>query len=85
MLTLSSGLMLRPLGASDAGTLIAAGQDPAIRQWNLLLVASPAETGKRIERMHDRWLNEQSAIRTERDMGHRPSRQRPGRGPDRLG
>jgi RimJ/RimL family protein N-acetyltransferase len=62
VLTLSSGLELRPWCASDAGTLIAAGQDPAIRQWNLLVVASAAEAGKRIERMHERWQNEQSAI-----------------------
>lgn len=59
VLTLSSGLELRPWRAS---ALIAAGQDPAIRQWNLLLVASPAEAVKRIERMHERWQNEQSAI-----------------------
>nr|WP_307037734.1 GNAT family N-acetyltransferase [Streptomyces canus] len=62
VLTLSSGMELRPWRAGDVGTLMAAGQDPAIRQWNLLVVASPAEAAKRIERMHERWQNEQGAI-----------------------
>lgn len=62
VLALSSGLELRPWRASDADSLVTAGQDPAIRQWNLLVVASAAEAGKRIERMHERWQNEQSAI-----------------------
>ncbi|MFF2101987.1 hypothetical protein [Streptomyces sp. NPDC058202] len=54
VLALPSGLELRPWRASDAGTLVTAGQDPAIRQWNLLVVASPAEAVKRIEHMHER-------------------------------
>ncbi|MFJ2150810.1 GNAT family N-acetyltransferase [Streptomyces microflavus] len=62
VLTLPSGLELRAWRAGDAGTLMAAGQDPAIRRWNLLVVDSPAEAGKRIERMHERWRNEQSGI-----------------------
>ncbi|MDQ0757571.1 GNAT family N-acetyltransferase [Streptomyces canus] len=62
VLALPSGLELRPWRASDADTLVTAGQDPAIRQWNRLVVASPAEARKRIERMHERWQNEQSAI-----------------------
>ncbi|MEU8472279.1 GNAT family N-acetyltransferase [Streptomyces sp. NPDC029006] len=62
VLALPSGAELRPWCAGDADTLVAAGRDPEIRQWNLLVVASPAEAGKRIERMHERWRNEQSAI-----------------------
>jgi hypothetical protein len=62
VLALSSGLELRLWRAGDVGTLMAAGQDPAIRQWNLVVVASPAEAGKPIERLHERWQNEQGAI-----------------------
>lgn len=62
MLALPSSLELRPWRASDADTLVTAGQDPAIRQWNLLVVASPDEAGRRIDRMHERWQSEQSAM-----------------------
>lgn len=62
MLALPSGLELRPWRIGDADALVTAGQDPAIRQWNLLVVASPAEACERIERMHERWRNEQGAI-----------------------
>ncbi|OLZ70026.1 GNAT family N-acetyltransferase [Streptomyces sp. IMTB 2501] len=62
VLALDGGLELRPWRVSDAGTLVAAGQEPTIRQWNRLVVTSLTEARKRIERMHERWQNEQSAI-----------------------
>ncbi|MEV0236076.1 GNAT family N-acetyltransferase [Nonomuraea sp. NPDC050786] len=62
VLTLSSGLELRPWHLSDAGVLAAAGQDPAIRQWNFLQVETREEASRRIERMHERWRAEVSAI-----------------------
>ncbi|MFF4608029.1 GNAT family N-acetyltransferase [Streptomyces sp. NPDC001339] len=62
VLALPGGLELRPWRVSDADTLVTAGQDPAIRQWNRLVVPSPTEARKRIERMHERWRDEQSAI-----------------------
>ncbi|WP_412538743.1 GNAT family N-acetyltransferase [Longispora sp. K20-0274] len=61
-LRLPSGLELRPWRFSDADALAAAGQDPAIRQWNLLLVESPQAARERIERMHQRWQAEEAAI-----------------------
>ncbi|MEU9102569.1 GNAT family N-acetyltransferase, partial [Streptomyces sp. NPDC048361] len=62
VLALSSGLELRPWRVSDADALVAAAQEPAIRQWSRLFVTSQAEARERIERMHERWQNEQSAI-----------------------
>lgn len=62
VLALPSGLELRPWRVSDAGTLVTAGQDPTIRQWNRLVVTSATEARRRIERMRERWQNEQSAI-----------------------
>ncbi|WP_246192856.1 GNAT family N-acetyltransferase [Kitasatospora atroaurantiaca] len=62
MLDLPGGLELRPWQLSDADVLVAAGQDPAIRLWNLLVVESPEDARGRIERMHERWQAEQSAI-----------------------
>ncbi|WP_406476445.1 GNAT family N-acetyltransferase [Streptomyces sp. NBC_01615] len=56
------GLELRPWRPGDAHALLAAGQDPAIRRWNLFQVASPEEARQRIERMHERWQAEQGAI-----------------------
>ncbi|MFJ1720565.1 GNAT family N-acetyltransferase [Streptomyces sp. NPDC088244] len=55
VLDLPNGLELRPWCGDDAGVLAAAGQDPAIRQWNLLLVESVQDARERIERMHGRW------------------------------
>ncbi|MGW1073053.1 GNAT family N-acetyltransferase [Streptomyces sp. NPDC002537] len=46
----------------DADVLMAAGQDPAIRPWNLLVVESPEAGRERIERMHRRWQDEEGAI-----------------------
>ncbi|UKY54723.1 GNAT family N-acetyltransferase [Streptomyces inhibens] len=62
VLNLPSGLELRPWHLSDADVLVAASQDPAIRQWNLLLVESLGDARKRIERMHGRWQAELSAL-----------------------
>ncbi|MEV7834927.1 GNAT family N-acetyltransferase [Streptomyces subrutilus] len=62
VLALPSGLELRAWRVSDADALVAAAQEPAIRQWNRLVVTSQTEARKRIERMHERWQNEQSAI-----------------------
>ncbi|MFF5447103.1 GNAT family N-acetyltransferase [Streptomyces sp. NPDC012888] len=62
VLALPSGLELRPWRVSDADALVAAAQEPAIRQWNRLVVTSQTEARKRIERMHERWKSEQSAI-----------------------
>ncbi|MHA5049792.1 GNAT family N-acetyltransferase [Streptomyces sp. SD15] len=62
VLSLPGGLELRPWRVTDADVLVAAGQDPAIRQWNLLHVESPDDARKRIERMHERWHAETSAI-----------------------
>jgi RimJ/RimL family protein N-acetyltransferase len=55
-------LELRPWRPDDADALVAAGQDPAIRQWNLLTVASPEDARRRIERMHERWRAETGAV-----------------------
>jgi RimJ/RimL family protein N-acetyltransferase len=62
VLPLPSGLELRPWHADDADALLAAGQDPAIRQWNLFTVGSRAEAAARIERMHERWRAETGAV-----------------------
>ncbi|MFE0379096.1 GNAT family N-acetyltransferase [Streptomyces inhibens] len=62
VLALSNGLELRPWRLSDADVLVAASRDPGIRQWNLLLVETPDEACRRIERMHERWRAEASAI-----------------------
>lgn len=62
VLALPGALELRPWRVSDADTLVAAARDPAIRQWNRLVVTSPAEARKRIARMQERWQNEQSAL-----------------------
>lgn len=62
VLGLPHGLELRPWHVSDAGVLVTAGQDPAIRKWNRLVVESPGRARRRIERMHQRWESEQAAI-----------------------
>lgn len=62
VLSLPGGLELRPWRLSDADTLVAAGQDPAIRRWNRLVVATPEDARQRIQRMHERWRAECSAI-----------------------
>ncbi|MFD8981355.1 GNAT family N-acetyltransferase [Streptomyces sp. NPDC059564] len=62
VLALPSGLELRPWHLSDADVLVAAGRDPGIRQWNRLLVESPEDARRRVERMHERWRGEVSAI-----------------------
>jgi len=62
VLDLPGGLELRPWDLGDADVLLAAGRDPAIRQWNLLVVESPEDARNRIERMHGRWQAERSAI-----------------------
>jgi len=62
VLGLPNGLELRPWHPDDAHALVAAGQDPAIRQWNLLPELSPEEARERIDRMHGRWRAEQGAI-----------------------
>lgn len=59
---LPGGLELRPWRLADADALVAAGQDPAIRHWNRLLVETPTDARRRIERMHERWQAELSAI-----------------------
>ncbi|MFD0344761.1 GNAT family N-acetyltransferase [Streptomyces sp. NPDC127117] len=62
VLGLPNGLELRPWNRDDADVLVAAGQDPAIRQWNLLVVESVREARERIERMHERRQAETGAI-----------------------
>ncbi|MFF4352147.1 GNAT family N-acetyltransferase [Streptomyces sp. NPDC001530] len=62
VLDLPRGLELRPWRPGDADALVAAGQDPSIRQWNLLHVESPEDARNRIARMHERWRAEQGAI-----------------------
>ncbi|GGI96765.1 GNAT family N-acetyltransferase [Streptomyces brasiliensis] len=62
VLALPGGLELRPWSPDDAGALLAAGQDPAIRRWNLFTVADRAEAVRRIERMHERRRAETGAV-----------------------
>ncbi|ELS53823.1 GNAT family N-acetyltransferase [Streptomyces viridochromogenes] len=62
MLPLSGDLELRPWRADDADAMPAAGQDPAIRQWNLPAVGTRQEARRRIDRMHERWHAETGAI-----------------------
>ncbi|MGK5732919.1 GNAT family N-acetyltransferase [Streptomyces sp. URMC 124] len=62
VLPLSCGLELRPWRLSDTDVLVAAGRDPAIRQWNLLPAQTTDQARRRIERMHERWQSESSAI-----------------------
>ncbi|MFI1199941.1 GNAT family N-acetyltransferase [Streptomyces sp. NPDC020883] len=62
VLDLPDGGELRPWRRSDAEVLLTAAQDPEIRHWNRLLVATTEEAHQRIERMHQRWQAEQSAI-----------------------
>ncbi|GGW45780.1 acetyltransferase [Streptomyces lucensis JCM 4490] len=62
VLELPGELLLRPWRADDAGALLAAGQDPAIRRWNLFAVADHAEARTRIARMHERWRAETGAV-----------------------
>lgn len=62
LLALPGGLELRPWNSRDADVLVAAGQDPAIRKWNRLVVASSDDARHRIERMHERWRAEEAAI-----------------------
>jgi RimJ/RimL family protein N-acetyltransferase len=62
VLPLSGDLELRPWRPDDADALVAAGQDPAIRQWNLLTVGSVEDARRRIERMHERWRAETGAV-----------------------
>ncbi|EST36596.1 GNAT family N-acetyltransferase [Streptomyces roseochromogenus] len=61
VLGLPGGLELRPWRVDDADVLVAAGQDPAIRKWNRLVVESREHARQRIERMHQRWQAEQAA------------------------
>ncbi|MFF8726769.1 GNAT family N-acetyltransferase [Streptomyces sp. NPDC015171] len=62
VLGLPGGFALRPWRPEDAGALVAAGQDPAIRRWNLFTVADRAEARARIARMHERWRAETGAV-----------------------
>ncbi len=62
VLAVPGGWELRPWQPGDAGALLAASQDPAIRLWNRLVVNSAAEAAERIERMQQRWRAELSAI-----------------------
>lgn len=62
VLPLPGGLELRPWHVSDADAFLAAGRDPAIRQWNLLAVESPEVARERIGRMHERWAAETAGI-----------------------
>ncbi|MFJ3305349.1 GNAT family N-acetyltransferase [Streptomyces sp. NPDC086549] len=62
VLALPNGLELRPWRPADAEALLAAGQDQAIRQWNLLTVESRDDALRRIERMHERWRGETGAV-----------------------
>ncbi|MFF2009548.1 GNAT family N-acetyltransferase [Streptomyces sp. NPDC058195] len=62
VLGLPGGAELRPWRTQDAGALMAAGQDPAIRRWNLFTVASAQEARERIARMHGRWRAETGAV-----------------------
>lgn len=70
VLGLPGGLELRPWRLSDAEVLVTAGQDPGIRQWNRLLVQTPEDARQRIERMHERWRAEVSAIWAIARPGH---------------
>ncbi|MEU0052290.1 GNAT family N-acetyltransferase [Streptomyces sp. NPDC006309] len=62
VLALTAGLELRPWRADDAGALLGAARDPAIRQWNLFTVADLADARTRIARMHERWRAETGAV-----------------------
>ncbi|MEV8456335.1 GNAT family N-acetyltransferase [Streptomyces sp. NPDC052095] len=62
VLGLPDGSELRPWRPEDAEALMAAGQDPAIRRWNLFTVASAREAGDRIAWMRERWRAETGAI-----------------------
>ncbi|MFG2357073.1 GNAT family N-acetyltransferase [Streptomyces sp. NPDC048521] len=62
VLGLPDGRELRPWRPDDADPLLAAGQDPAIRRWNLFTVADRAEARTRIARMHERWRAETGAV-----------------------
>ncbi|KQX50705.1 MULTISPECIES: GNAT family N-acetyltransferase [unclassified Streptomyces] len=62
ILGLPGGLELRPWRIADADVLVTAGQDPGIRQWNRLFVETRDDARRRIERMHERWRAELSAI-----------------------
>ncbi|MFG2128466.1 GNAT family N-acetyltransferase [Streptomyces sp. NPDC048751] len=57
-----SGLELRAWEPADADALVAAGRDPAISQWNLLVVETPEDARRRIARMHERWRAETGAV-----------------------
>lgn len=62
VLALHAGLELRPWRADDAGALLGAARDPAIRRWNLFTVADTADARARIARMHERWRAETGAV-----------------------
>ncbi|MEV6326153.1 GNAT family N-acetyltransferase [Streptomyces sp. NPDC051909] len=62
VLGLPCGLELRPWRVSDADVLVAASRDPGVRQWNRLVVETPEDARRRIERMRERWDAEVSAI-----------------------
>ncbi|MFJ4323041.1 GNAT family N-acetyltransferase [Streptomyces tricolor] len=62
VLDLPGGRRLRPWGPEDADALVAAGQDAAIRRWNLFTVADRADARARIARMHERWRAETGAV-----------------------
>ncbi|MFH8408897.1 GNAT family N-acetyltransferase [Streptomyces sp. NPDC018019] len=61
-LPLSTGAELRPWRPDDAQVLVAAYQDPDIRQWNRPPDVSPEEAPAMIARWHRRWHDEQAAI-----------------------
>ncbi|MEV4339673.1 GNAT family N-acetyltransferase [Streptomyces sp. NPDC049590] len=62
VLGLPDGRELRPWRPGDADALLAAGQDPDIRRWNLFTVAGTAQARDRIARMHERWRAETGAV-----------------------
>ncbi len=62
VLALPGGLRLRPWRPEDAEALLAAGQDPDIRRWNLFTVADTEQARARIARMHERWRAETGAV-----------------------
>ncbi|MFH9425090.1 GNAT family N-acetyltransferase [Streptomyces sp. NPDC017529] len=61
-LPLSPDAELRPWRPSDAHVLVAACQDPAIRQWNRPEQVSLEGAREKIAHWHRRWHDEQAAI-----------------------
>ncbi|MFE2382702.1 GNAT family N-acetyltransferase [Streptomyces misionensis] len=62
VLGLADGVRLRPWRPADAPALLAAAQDPAIRQWNLFAVADEDDARRRIAQMRERWRAESGAV-----------------------